>query len=224
MDKSNPYTDDPLASLIFNSNSISEYESSSLYSEDDEIDHEMYKEIKNHELRMSIAYQFENLTTQNLSPTADQIAKFLPMDKKITLFSNYVNENTFDFLQLCAGMIHADGSAYDIEIKFSYNLISKMFKEFGDVASLNEFEEIVKGHNQDKLKEAITNIKTKTDSQNLHLITEPILTSLIVVGFSDLRIKDEEKEYLIEISKAFGADEALVDILMQYLDIFTEKL
>ena len=43
MDKSNPYTDDPLASLIFNSNSISEYESSSLYSEDDEIDHEMYK-------------------------------------------------------------------------------------------------------------------------------------------------------------------------------------
>ena len=27
-----------------------------------------------------------------------------------------------------------------------------MFKEFGDVASLNEFEEIVKGYNQDKLK------------------------------------------------------------------------
>ena len=95
MDKSNPYTDDPLASLIFNSNSISEYESSSLYSEDDEIDHEMYKEIKNHELRMSIAYQFENLTTQNLSPTADQIAKFLPMDKESLGKIGYMHVSIF---------------------------------------------------------------------------------------------------------------------------------
>lgn len=224
MDKNNPFSDDPLASQIFNSNSISEYENSSLYSEDDDIDHEIYNEIKNYEMRMSIAYRFENQVIENLSPTADQIADFLPEDKKLLLFSNFVNEHSSDYLQLCAGMIHADGSAYDIEIKFSHNLISRMFKEFSELASLKEFEDIVKEYNHDKFEATLENIKANISSENLQTITEPILTSLIVIGFSDLRIKDQEKDYLNKISRSFGADKELVDVLMQYLDIFIEKL